>query len=122
MTLKTKSIYEPKEDRDGVRVLIARYYPRGVKKDRFDRWVKELSPSKELLHAYRSGRKSWAVFGMEFRKEVRANPAGLEAIRTLRKESVAGNVTLLCYEKEGENCHRCIVAEMVGKSRLRGRS
>ena len=57
MAVKTKSIYEPAEAGDGVRVLITRYYPRGVKKDSFDRWVKALSPSRELLSSYRKERR-----------------------------------------------------------------
>lgn len=109
----TKSIYEPKEESDGIRLLITRFYPRGVKKDRFDRWTRDLSPSTELLHAYRSGEKSWEVFKSEFTAELRANPSSLLAIQNLRKESRKVNVTLLCYEKSGTPCHRYIVAELV---------
>jgi hypothetical protein len=31
--IKTKSIYDPKERSDGVRVLITRFYPRRIKRD-----------------------------------------------------------------------------------------
>jgi uncharacterized protein YeaO (DUF488 family) len=115
LALRTKSIYEPKEERDGVRLLITRFYPRGVKKDRFDRWVRELSPSKELLHAYRLKEKTWDVFRSEFIAEMRANPTSIEAICALRKESRKGTVTLLCYERGEAPCHRYIVAELVKK-------
>jgi uncharacterized protein YeaO (DUF488 family) len=115
LTLLTKSIYEPREESDGTRVLITRFYPRGVKKDRFDRWVRDLSPSRELLGAYRSGEKSWEVFESEFTAELNANPSSMLAIRSLREESRKGNVTLLCYERSGMSCHRYIVAELVKK-------
>jgi uncharacterized protein YeaO (DUF488 family) len=50
LVIKTKSIYEPdEENNDGIRVLITRYYPRGVRKDKFDCWIRELSPSRDLL-------------------------------------------------------------------------
>jgi uncharacterized protein YeaO (DUF488 family) len=118
LALRTKSIYEPKEEGDGVRLLITRFYPRGVKKDRFDRWVRELSPSKELLHSYRVKEKTWGVFRSEFMAEMKANPASIEAIRALRKESREGNVTLLCYERGEAPCHRYVVAELVKKPKL----
>jgi uncharacterized protein YeaO (DUF488 family) len=120
MTLHTKSIYEPREEGDGLRLLITRFYPRGVKKDRFDRWVRELSPSAVLLRAYRLKEKSWDAFRTEFIAELSANPSSLEALHTLRRESRKGNVTLLCYEKSGNPCHRHIVAELVKKPKLIG--
>jgi len=94
-------------------VLITRYYPRGVKKDRFDRWEKALSPSRVLLAAYRSGAKSWEQFKEAFLSEMRASPESAEAIRALSSLSKAQNVTLLCYEGPGLNCHRYLVAEIL---------
>ena len=53
MVIKTKSIYEPSEENDdGIRVLITRFYPRGIKKKKFDCWIRELSPSGDLLNNY----------------------------------------------------------------------
>jgi uncharacterized protein YeaO (DUF488 family) len=118
LALKTKSIYEPKEESDGLRLLITRFYPRGVKRDRFDRWTRELSPSRDLLRAYRSKEKSWEVFKSEFVAELKGNPSSLAALRTLRKESTKGDVTLLCYEKSGNPCHRYIVAELASSPKL----
>lgn len=120
MALRTKSIYEPKEDIDGTRVLVTRFYPRGVKKDRFDRWLRELSPSRDLLRAYRSNEKSWDVFRSDLIAEFRENPSSLVAMKTLRKESRKTNVTLLCYEKTGELCHRLVVAELIKRPKLIG--
>ena len=93
-----------------------------MKKDRFDRWVRELSPSSDLLHAYKSGAKSWRTFAAEFKTELDANPSSMLAIRNLREESRKGNVTLLCYERGEIPCHRYIVAELVNKHKKpRGR-
>jgi len=109
LSVKTKSIYEPAKPEDGVRVLIARYYPRGVKKDRFDRWMKQLSPSRELLAAYRDGAKGWDEFKESFVMEMKASPESLEALQELYLIGQARDVTLLCYEKEGLPCHRHVV-------------
>ena len=120
MTLLTKSIYEPREQRDGARVLIMRLYPRGVKRDRFDRWVRELSPSLNLLRAYRKKEKNWDVFRREFIEELRSNPDSLEALKELRRESRNRTVTILCHERSGMPCHRYIVAELVKHPKLIG--
>ena len=42
--IKTKHIYTPKETSDGTTILIARKWPRGIRKGHFDEWYKELSP------------------------------------------------------------------------------
>lgn len=116
LTLKTKSIYEPREDDDGLRLLVTRFYPRGVKKDRFDKWSRELSPSRELLRAYRSKEKGWEVFKSEFIAELKASPSSTATLRSLRKESKKSDITLLCYERSGIPCHRYILEELIGNS------
>jgi uncharacterized protein YeaO (DUF488 family) len=113
LPVKTKSIYDPPEPEDGVRVLITRYYPRGVKKDRFDKRIVALSPSRGLLSSYRNGEKNWDQFSESFLSELRANPESLEAIRSLRALSQVQDVTLLCYERSGAPCHRYLVRDMV---------
>jgi uncharacterized protein YeaO (DUF488 family) len=115
LPVKTKSIYEPAGPEDGVRVLVTRYYPRGVKKDRFDRWEKALSPSRELLAAYRSGRKSWDQFKVSFLSEMRARPESVESLRVVSSLAKVQDVTLLCYERPGLNCHRHLVRAILSR-------
>jgi uncharacterized protein YeaO (DUF488 family) len=113
LPVKTKSIYDPPEHDDGVRVLITRYYPRGVRKDRFDRRIIALSPSRDLLWSYRDGEIDWDQFSKSFLSELRANPQSLEAIRSLHELSRVNDVTLLCYERSGVPCHRYLVSDLV---------
>jgi uncharacterized protein YeaO (DUF488 family) len=113
LPVKTKSIYDPAELEDGVRVLITRYYPRGVKRDRFQRRIIALSPSRGLLSSYRHGEKGWDQFSTAFLSELRANPESLEAIRSLHALSQVQDVTLLCYERAGAPCHRYLVRDLV---------
>jgi uncharacterized protein YeaO (DUF488 family) len=114
LPVKTKSIYDLQDPEDGVRVLITRHYPRGVKKDRFDQRIIALSPSRELLSSYREGKKDWDQFSESFLSELRANPKSLEAIRSLHALSRTQPVTLLCYERSGVPCHRYLVRDLVG--------
>jgi uncharacterized protein YeaO (DUF488 family) len=109
MPLKTKSIYEVKEKADGLRVLITRYYPRGVKKTHFDLWMRGASPEAALLKRYRNEELDWKAFSIEFKKQLRTLPDSKKAIQELVELSRETDVTLLCYEREGLNCHRYLV-------------
>ena len=55
VNIKIKRIYDPPEDRDGLRVLVDRLWLRGLKKadEGIDVWAKELapSPSKNMVRA-----------------------------------------------------------------------
>ncbi|PWU79901.1 MAG: hypothetical protein DLM72_14970 [Candidatus Nitrosopolaris wilkensis] len=119
MVIKTKSIYEPSEENDdGIRVLITRFYPRGIKKNKFDCWIRELSPSGDSLNNYRQGKYNWEEFKIAFLSEMRNNRASLERIHALNVQNQSTVITLLCYEREGEHCHRQIVRDTIEKPQI----
>lgn len=111
--IKTKSIYDSKEKNDGFRVLITRYYPRGIKKSHFDQWIRGLSPKPELVKYYKSGKISWSQLEKKFRTQLNSNNQSIEMIQTLAHLAKIENVTLLCYEKKEDPCHRHVVAELI---------
>lgn len=111
MLIRTKSIYKPKEESDGIRILVTRFYPRGVKKDHFDQWVRDLAPSASLLKSYKLGDVNWKEFTLSLLSELRGNAASLDIIYKLHGQS--DNVTLLCYEKDGAPCHRHILRKVI---------
>ena len=112
--IKTKSIYDPKEKRDGKRILITRHYPRFHKKLEYDEWNRNLAPSKELLKRYKREEINWNEFRLAFLQELSSEDARRE-LDKLAKLAQSRSVTLLCYEKEGEKCHRYIVRAMIAK-------
>jgi uncharacterized protein YeaO (DUF488 family) len=112
----TKSVYDPEGPNDGVRLLIMRRHPRGVKKSKYTHWIKDLAPSDQLLDRYRNGEITFEQFTKEFIEELATNFEVDDIIKELRRlyaTSKRRNATLLCVEKEGENCHRHIVKEIV---------
>ncbi len=115
--IKTKSIYAPKEDKDGLRVLITRFYPRGIKKTHFDNWIKDLAPSKELLREYKSQNISWSQLTSGFKSELQENPNSILALNDLKTKSKIKTITLLCFEKTGEPCHRHLLKKIIQNSR-----
>ncbi|TMI12390.1 DUF488 family protein [Candidatus Bathyarchaeota archaeon] len=118
MAIKTKSIFQPPNREDGIRILITRFYPRGVERTRFDEWAISLAPSQELLFSYRNGNKNWSSFKRSFLIELRDNVESIEAIHVLNEVSRKQNVTLLCYEQSGVACHRHIVRDVVESPEL----
>jgi uncharacterized protein YeaO (DUF488 family) len=119
MVIKTKSIYEPSEENDdGIRVLITRFYPRGIKKNKFDSWIIELSPSGDLLNNYRQGKYYWEEFKIAFLSEMRNNKDSLERIHALNAQNESTVITLLCYEREGKHWHSHIVRDRIEKPQI----
>jgi uncharacterized protein YeaO (DUF488 family) len=122
LSLRSKSIYEAKEKSDGVRVLITRFYPRGIKKSHFDLWLRHASPEPALLKKYKSNQIDWKEFSRDFRKQMRNSEESKkeiqELVELLGREK---DVTLLCYEKEGLNCHRYLVKAIVENKIKRGK-
>lgn len=116
--IKTKSIYKPVEEEDGLRVLITRFYPRGVKREKYDIWVRELAPSAELLKRYKNTEIDWNDFKISLLSELQDNLDSVEAIHTLRAKSNMENITLLCYEKDGCPCHRHMVRDLIEEPML----
>ena len=107
--IKTKSIYDKKEESDGKRILITRYYPRGIRKANFDSWCRDLSPSRHLLKSFKAGTISRSVFFQYFCRDLRNDEKKLELCKQLAIESMNKNITLICFEKEEIFCHRYYV-------------
>lgn len=120
MAVMTKSIFEPMERDDGYRILITRFYPRGVQRSHFDEWVSALSPRPELLFGYKEGKIGWDSFRDSFLSQLKSDIESQEVIHTLYEWSRTHDVTLLCFEKSGRPCHRHIVRDVIDNPKLLG--
>lgn len=99
---------------EGFRVLVMRHWPRGVRKERTDLWLKEAGPSRELLDTYNHAGLSWHEFAQRYQSEM-LNERGdvLETIRQLEREH--GVITLLCHERipPSDHCHRELLVDLL---------
>ena len=118
LAVSTMSVYAPRRADGGRRILVTRYYPRGVRRSHFDDWVRALAPSRELLKEYKDGSIAWKGFIGAFLAQMRGDAEAQSALRDLRNEAVGGGVTLLCYEPDGAPCHRHILRHLVEEPRL----
>ena len=80
--IRLKRAYEPPDDRDGVRILVERLWPRGVSKDSaaLDHWMKELSPSPELRKWYGHDPVKWPEFRTRYRNELDGHAQEIERL------------------------------------------
>jgi uncharacterized protein YeaO (DUF488 family) len=109
--IRDASIYDPAPPDAGYRVLVMRYWPRGVKRERIDVWVKDAAPSAALVRAYHHEGLDWSDFAVRYRAEiVDERPDVLEQLHALEREH--GTLVLLCTEREG-HCHRTLLRDLL---------
>src|SRR5438132_10208014 len=116
--IRHASIYEARQPApgDGLRVLVMRQWPRGVRKECVDVWLKEAGPSRVLLDAYNHAGLGWEEFAERYRAEMlHERPQVLDELRGLEKEH--GVLTLLCHERmpPNEHCHREVLADLLNR-------
>ena len=104
----TKRIYDPGDPGDGTRVLVMRYWPRGIRKDKVDVWLRELAPQIPLLRAYLDGAITWSQYVPRYRSGLR-RPEARAALAEVRRLAAAGRVTLLCGCPDPRRCHRTLL-------------
>lgn len=123
--IKTKCAKSPIDRKnDGLRILVTRYWVRGLKKAACDVWMPNLGPSESLLNKY--GKISWKEFGTLYRKELREggsidkrnrtikNHGQKFTLRLLQKLGKRGKVTLLCHcADRATECHRHLLKEIL---------
>lgn len=72
MEFRIKRIYEEPDKKDGVRILIDRLWPRGIRKEdaKIDLWLKDIAPSADLRKWFNHRPEKWAEFCERYHKEL----------------------------------------------------
>ena len=105
--IKLKRAYDRASRDDGVRNLVERLWPRGIKKSELplDGWLKEVAPSPELRKWFGHDAEKWPQFRRRYFTELKAHEQSLEP---LRKAARRGPVTLVFSSHDTE--HNAAVA------------
>ena len=100
--ISTKRAYDPPQPRDGLRILVDRLWPRGIKKEDLllDDWIKDVSPSDELRKWFAHENVKWPQFVKRYFKELDENKACWQALLNKSKHH---HVTLLYGAKDTEH-------------------
>ena len=113
-TIRAGRVYDAPGRRDGARVLIMRLWPRGIRKTRVDRWLKDLGPSLPLLRAFRRGDLGWAAYRRRYLAGL-ARPPAQAALSEVRALARRRPVTLLCGCADETRCHRTLLRAYVAR-------
>lgn len=113
--LAVKRVYDPAESGDGVRFLVERLWPRGMKKEslQMQAWLKEVGPSNVLRRWFSHDPAKWEEFRRRYFAELDGKP---EVWQPILEAVEYSKVTLLYSTHDTE--HNNAVAL---KSYLEGR-
>src|SRR5579864_3145109 len=113
---KLKRIYEPATPEDGVRVLVERLWPRGVKKAsaHLDEWAKEVAPSGMLRKWFHHDPTRWDEFKRRYFRELDENE---ERWRPLLTSVSKGRVTLVYSSHDREHNNAVALKEYLDRRR-----
>jgi uncharacterized protein YeaO (DUF488 family) len=106
--IRLKRVYEPREEADGLRVLVMRKWPRGIRKERIDLWLRELGADLKLLRDWKAGRVTWPERRQRYLDGLRV-PGAATQLAELRDLARGQTVTLICACKDESECHRTLL-------------
>ena len=107
-----KTIYAKPSASEGKRILVMRFWPRGVKKEKADLWLKDVGTDPKLIKDWNSGKLTWAEYQKHYYRDMKG-----ELQRKLVKEIAGyareGPITLLCSCKDPNRCHRSLLKKLI---------
>ncbi len=88
LDIRLKRAYLPPSPEDGVRILVDRLWPRGVRKAdaAIDRWAKEVAPSTELRRWFGHDPSRWEEFRHRYTAELSRNAALVNELRAIAQK------------------------------------
>ncbi|HEY1299205.1 MAG TPA: DUF488 domain-containing protein [Stellaceae bacterium] len=112
-----KRAYEAPDAEDGMRILVDRLWPRGVKKAdaAIDRWMKELAPSSELRRWFGHQPERWSEFRRRYRAELERHPDLVAELRGLARRQ---RVTLVFGAKDEAHNDAVVLKEFLAEPEI----
>lgn len=102
----------------GIKISIARYNPKWLNTNEIDEWFRDLAPSIELLNDYKYKGISWEEYEVRYIAWLKyaylSNPTVSKMFNSICSILDSGeDVTLYCYEKATDNCHRHLLGKLM---------
>lgn len=112
MKLLIKRVYEQPAKDDGLRVLVDRLWPRGLKKEEaaVDLWLKDIAPSAKLRRWFGHDARKWPEFRRRYRSELGDRK---DEIATLRRRGGNEPVTLLYGARDEAHNQAVVLKEFI---------
>lgn len=111
--LKIKRVYDEPSSDDGIRILVDRMWPRGIKKEnlKMDSWEKELAPSAELRKWYGHDPAKFHEFRERYFKELDHSLQAKDFLNRFGNNN--GQVTLLFSARDAEHSNAQVLYEWI---------
>jgi uncharacterized protein YeaO (DUF488 family) len=110
--IRLKRVYEDEAPDDGVRYLIERLWPRGIRKEslHIDGWLKDAGPSTELRKWFSHDPAKWPEFQRKYFAEL---DRAADAWSPIRDAARHGTVTLLYSSHDTEHNNAVALKEYI---------
>ena len=124
MSIRIIRLGSPREKGEGLRIGTVRRPPRGVpksdyaKRNFYDVWLPNLSPSQELMKLGQSAQDeaAWSSFKKKFRAQMN-EPDASRILDLLAALSHQTNMSMGCYCEDESRCHRSVLRELLMERR-----
>jgi uncharacterized protein YeaO (DUF488 family) len=116
--VRVRRVYDQAATGDGIRVLVDRVWPRGLRKDAaaLDEWAKDVAPSTELRKWYGHVPEKFAEFEARYHDEL-ATPTALAALDHLRTLAEGDVLTLLTATRDLDHSQAAVLARLLRERR-----
>ncbi|MFI5113852.1 MAG: DUF488 domain-containing protein [Terriglobales bacterium] len=115
MAVAVKRVYEDASPADGVRVLVDRLWPRGLRKEEaaVKFWLRDVAPSTELRQWFHANLEAWRLFRKRYLKEL-ASPKASAAVEKLHHLAEGKRrLTLLYASRNQERNNATVLKELL---------
>lgn len=115
MAVVIKRVYDSASPSDGIRVLVDRLWPRGLKKEdaAVKLWLRELAPSNELRQWFHANPSGWTMFRRRYLKELASEEASAGVEKLHRLVEKKRNVTLLYASRAEDRNNATVLKELL---------
>jgi uncharacterized protein YeaO (DUF488 family) len=96
-----------------------RLYPRGIRRESFHEWRKELGTALPLIKAWKAGRITWRELARRFKTQMAGDPVAQASLKELATRARTERLTLLCGCEDEMHCHRTLLKAMIQRPRKR---
>lgn len=109
-----KRVYESPSDKDETRILVEKFWPRGISKENatWNHWIKEIAPSTQLRKWFNHDPNKWEKFCEKYLLELKSNPA----VSKLKEFLHSGDVTFVYSARDNEHNNALALKNFLDKN------
>lgn len=107
---------QPRPPNSGTVILITRSSPFKFNWLAYDEWQQVLSPQSKTLDRWLHSKKTeqdWKIYLIEFESQMKASEPVAAINKLCQRVKNGETITLICFCKPGEHCHRYIIKSLI---------